>query len=281
MTIQTSRLGVIAIMCAAVCGATPAAAALPCLDVKHWYGHFLVYFNNKYNFGFTGKAEGMLTPMGKTGAPISQGLMLPVTFVVEEVLPSGVTITKKILPDSLTTEDPPTSKPGKVSFRGKVTGGASFEGHIEVDRGVVAVGGRLLDAGGVKTHPLRFGVRVSVPSFYHNKPQIDKRAAQAFVDKLKEDHFSILWTTDKRVRFCGNDALEAGSKKINGPGIATLKIDVAAYQGKVLEFSATKNSRIELWCRLKQALHQGFSINWYPDPATDPTAKARLKFAVK
>ena len=281
MTIQTSRLGMFAIMCAAVYSATPAAGALPCLNVKHWYGHFLVFINNKYNFGLTGTAEGMLTPMGKAGTPISQSLMLPVTFVVEEALPNGDIVIKKILPETLSTQDPPTAKPGKVSFRGKVTGGASFEGHIEVDHGVVAVGGRLLDTGGVKTNPLRFGVRVTFPDSYHNKPQVDKRSAQAFEEKFKADHFSILWTSDKRIRLCGNDKLEAGSKKINGPGIAALKVEVGAYQGKVFEFSATQNSKMELWCRFKQEFHRGFSINWYPDPGADADAKSRLKFVVK
>ncbi len=279
--IEPSRHGVLAVMLGALCGITPASAALPCLKEKPWFGHCLVYIDKKYNFGLTGAAEGMLTPMGKSGRPISQGLMLPVTFVVEEVLPNGVTITKKILPDSLTTKDLPTSKPGKISFRGKVTGGASFEGHLAVERGVVSIGGRLLDAGTLKTNPLRFGIRVSFPSSYRNKPQIDKQAAREFEEKLKDDHFAILWSDDKRVRFCGNDKLEAGSKKINGPGIAGLKVEVGSYQGKVFEFAATKNSRMELWCRLKQPLHQGFSINWYPDPAKDPEGKSRLTLDVK
>jgi hypothetical protein len=38
---------------------------------------------------------------------------------------------------------------------------------------------------------------------------------------------------------------------------------------------------MELWNRLEQPLHEGFAINWYPDPATDPDGKSRLKFTVK
>jgi len=268
-------------MLVTVAGARPAAAALPCLKERPWFAHFLVYQHRKFNFGILGTAEAMLTPMGKSNKPISQTLMLPVAFVVEEVLPNGNTTTRKILPESLTTDDAATSKPGKVTFRGKVTGGASFEGHIEVEHGVVAVGGRLLDIGTLNSHPLRFVIRVTFPNSYHTKPQIDKQAAKLLEEKFNDDHFSILWTDDKRVRFTGNDRLEAGSKKVNGPGIAGLKIEVGAYQGKVLEFDASKNSRMELWCRIRSQLHQGFAIHWYPDPIADPEGKARLKFVVR
>lgn len=281
MNLKTSRMAVLAIMLAAPGASRPALAALPCLKEKPWFAYFLVYQDRKFNFGLTGTAEGLLTPMGKSGKPISQSLMLPVTFMVEEVLPNGQCVSRKILPDSLTTKDTATSKPGRVTFRGKVTGGAGFEGHIEVERGVVAVGGRLLDAGTLNAHPLRFGIRVTFPNSYHNKPQIDKNAAKLLEEKLKDDRYSILWTDDKRVRFTGNDRLEAGSKKVNGPGIAGLKVEVGAYQEKVFVFEATKNSQMQLWCRIRQQFHQGFSINWYPDPATDPEGKARLTFDVR
>jgi hypothetical protein len=281
MTRKPSRVGVLALLLAAALGSAPAPAALPGLNEQPWYGRFFAYQNKKFRFGLDGHAAAILTPMGRAGNPINRDLALPVTFVVEEVLPNGRTITKKILPDTLTTEDAATAKPGKVSFRGTVTGGAKFAGHLEVEHGVVAIGGRLLDPGTLTKNPLRFGVRVAFPSAYRDEPHTDKRAVRAFENLLKDDRLAIVRTDDKHMKINGNDKIGTDSKIINGSGIAALKIEIAAYQGKVIEFSASPHSRMELWNRRDQPLHDGFTINWYPDPATDPAGTARLRFEVK
>jgi hypothetical protein len=281
MNLKRYRVGVCGLMLVGSLAGTPSPAALPGLNEKPWFGHFLAYEDKKFSFGLTSLAEGKLTPMGRSGQPVSKVLALPLAFVVEEILPNGRSITKKILPDTLVTADPATARPGRVSFRGKVTGDASFEGHIEVEHGVVAVGGRLLDPGTLRKNPLRFAIRVSFPSAYRNEAKADKKAMREFERKLKEDRFSILWTDGKRLKLSGDDKVNAGSKKINGPGIAELKVEVGAYQGRVFAFTTTPNSRMELWSRIEQAFYDGFAINWYPDPVTDPAGKSRLKFVVK
>ena len=275
------RVGVRVLVVATVLGMAPCPAALPDLKEPPWLGHFLAFANKKFTFGLSSMAEGKLTPMGRSGKPINFQMVLPVAFVVEEVLPNGRTITKKLLPDTLTTKDAATAKPGHVSFRGMVTGGASFEGRVEVEHGVVAAGGRLLDAGTLTKNPLRFGVRVTFPNAYRNQPKTDKRAARAFENLLKEDRLSLVRTDGKRVRLTGLDKVGPVSSKINSPDIAEIKIDIGAYQGKVFEFTATQHSRLDLSNRLEQAVHEGFVLTWYPDPTTDPEGNARFKFEVK
>lgn len=281
MNAHPCRLDVRLLLLAALLAGTPCPAALPYLNEQPWVGHFLGCSNKKFTFGLTSEAAGKLTPLGRSGKPVSYLLVLPVAFTVEEVLPDGRAITKKILTESLTTKDSPTAKPGHVSFRGSVTGGATFEGHVEVDHGVVALGGRLLDPGTSRKNPLRFGIRVTFPDAYRNQPARDKQAARAFENLLKDDRLGIARIDDKRVRLTGNDKLGPDSTKINGAGIANLKVEIAAYQGKVFEFAATPHSKLELWNRLEQPVHDGFTINWFPDPATDPDAKARLRIEVK
>lgn len=259
----------------------PCPAALPDLKEQPWLGHFLAYANRKFTFGLTSLAEGKLTPLGRSGKPINYLLVLPVAFVVEETLPDGRIITRKLQPDTLTTADPATAKPGRVSFRGSVTGGTTFEGHVEVEQGVIALGGRLLESTTPNKNPLRFGIRVTFPRSYRDEPTKDKRAVRAFENQLKDDRLGIVRTDDKRVRLTGIDSLGAESTKINGPGIAELKVEISAYQGKVFEFAATPHSSMQLWNRLTQPVHDGFTINWFPDPATDPEAKARLKIEVR
>jgi hypothetical protein len=270
-------------------GSSPALADLPSLPDKPWQEYFLVTENRNFIFGLNNWAGGNLIPAGKGGKEISIQYHLPVTFFIEEVLPSGATVTKKIIPESLETKDKATLKPGKATFRGKVTGDASFEAHVEVDRGIVSVGGRLLNPGTLTKNPLRFGVRVTVPDVYRNAKKAGKDgdkdaakdAAKEFEKKVKDDRYSMVWSDGKRVRFDGTDKIEADPKNVNGPGITELKVEIGPYQGKSLEFSASENSKIALWTRLEQPFSSGFSINWYPDPAKDPETKARLKFTVK
>jgi len=267
-------------MLASLLGLAPSPAALPELK-DPWFGQFLTHTNKKFSFGLNSLAEGKLTPMGKSGKPINYQMVLPVAFIVEEILPNGRVVAKKILPDTLASSDAATAKPGKVSFHGNVTGGASFEGHVEVEHGVVSVGGRLLDPGTLTKNPLRFGIRVTFPNAYRSVPQHDKRELKAFEALLKEDRFSMVRSDEKHVKLTGSDKIGPESTGVNGTGIAELKVAVSAYQGKVFEFAATHHSKMELWNRLEQAVHQGVVINWYPDPAQDPDAKARLQFEVK
>ncbi|MCX6876211.1 MAG: hypothetical protein NTW21_20755 [Verrucomicrobia bacterium] len=281
MNFKPSLVGVGVLMLVSAGGIAPAPAALPSLDVNPWFGHFLAYENKKFTFGLDSSAVGKLTPLGKSGKPIGKTHLLPVTLVIEEVLPNGRTVTRKIQPDTLETKDPATAVPGKVSFRGKITGGASFEVHLEVERGVVSIGGRLLDRGTLTKNPLRFSVRATVPSAYDKVPMSGTKAAKAFGKVLKDDRLAILRTDGKRMNLTGADKLAPEPKQINGPGLAELKVEVSAYQGKVIEFSATPNSRMELSSRLEQPVHDGFAITWYPDPVKDPEGKSRLKFAVK
>ncbi len=281
MNLKPSRVGVWVFMMACGFGLAPCPAALPELNVTPWFGHFLAFSNKKFTFGLTSLAEGKLTPLGRAGKPLNYQLLLPLAFFVEEVQPNGRVVTKKILPASLTTGDPATAKPGKVSFRGKVTGGASFEGHVEVDHGVVTVGGRILERGTLTKNPLRFGIQVSFPNAYRSVPQRDKREVKAFEALLKNDRVSLVWSDGKRVNLTGLGKIAPDSAAINGPGITELKVVLSAYQGKVFEFGATPNSRIDLWNRLEQAVHAGFVVKWYPDPARDPEGKARLRMEVQ
>lgn len=275
------RLGFIAALFATACGIVPAAADLPGLKEKQWLGRFLVSENRGFTFNLSTLAQGNIIPAGKSDKEISTQLYLPVVFLIEEVLPSGAVVTKKILPESFETKDPATLKPGKVTFRGKVTGDASFEAHIEVDHGIISIGGRLLEPGTLTKNPLRFGVRVTVPDVYRKAKKTEKDDAKVFAKKIKDDRYTLLWTDGKRVKFGEADSIDADLKNVNGPGIAELKVEMAAYPNKTLAFNASENSKIALSVPAAQPFYEGFAINWYPDPAKDPDAKALLKFTVK
>ena len=56
---------------------------------------------------------------------------------------------------------------------------------------------------------------------------------------------------------------------------------MAGYQGRRLEWTSPGDAKIELWNRTAGPLHNGFSINWVPDPAKDTQHAARIAFSVR
>lgn len=256
---------------------TSARADLPELNEKPWLAHFAGFESRRFNFGYTSKGKGLLIPIGKSGSPVGHTLHLPIQIVVEETLPSGTVTAKQIKPETLETKDAASDKFEKLSFTGKVTGDASFEAHLEVNRGVVSIGGRMLDPGTLTKNPVRFCIRVGVPSLY----RYDSKDTKAFRDKVSRDELRLVWTDGKRLRVPGDEEVDARSPEVNGSGIADLELNAAAYQGKKISLAATAGSSMALWHRHAQPLYEGFSINWYPDPEKDPEGKSRLSFEVK
>lgn len=235
----------------------------------------------KFNFMLDPWAKGKLVPFGKTGKEIGESLIIPVTFVVEEVLPTGKTTVHEISHDSLETKEQPFVKQGKATVRGKVSGNATFEGFFELDKGTARYGGRILDPGTLTKNPLRFGVRLTFPTMYKNVKKDEKNDAKAFAKRLKEDRFTFVWTDGKRAKLEGGDKVSPDAKAANGPGIAEFKAVLGAYAGKSFEFTAPPDSKMLVWARQEQQFHEGFTVTWYPDPAKDPDAKARFVIDVK
>ncbi len=258
----------------------PAFADLPNLPDKPWQDYFAALDGRKFSYTMDPWGQGKISVIADSGKAVSHSLEIPVTFLIEEVNPSGNIYSKQIDHDSLETKDKPVFKQGKATFRGKVTGGATFEAHIEIDRGVILLGGRLIDPGTIK-NPVRFGVRTTFPSAYRNAKKTEKDDAKQFAKKLKDDRITIVWTDGKRTKFDSTQKLDPESKAANGPGIADLKVELAAYQGRTFGFKATPQTKILLWARQEQEAHEGFSATWYPDPAKDPEGKTRLAIEIK
>ena len=166
-------------------------------------------------------------------------------------------------------------------IRGKVTGDASFEITLEQNRGLITLGGRLLDSGNLKKNPLRFSLRVSFPAAYPNENQDDKNAARAFQKKIEDDHLDLTWTDGKRQKLSFAKKPDASAKEPGGPAIAALEVASSAYQGNHFLLTTSPNATLTLSNTSAAPLHKGFAILWRPDPAKDPEGNARLSFVVK
>ena len=265
-----------------VAGIEPVSAELPGLTEPEWLGHFVGFQNKKFQFGITSQGKATLKVIGKKGEPLNQKLTIPVEFLVEEIRPDGKPSVKNFQPETLESAQPAANKPQQIVIHGKVTGDARVEIHVNEDRGMISLGGRLLDPGTLTKNPLRFSIRLKFPDAYPSaKAAGDKKEEKELKDKMKNDRVQLSWTDGKRVKQATDKAVDAGSDGINGPGIAAMQVQFSTFDEKKFEFSASENSSIRLSGPQAQPLHDGFTITWMADPVKDPEGKARLNFEVK
>ncbi len=197
-------------------------------------------------------------------------------------MPDGTTKVKQIKPETLESAQPATTKPEKMVIRGKVTGDAGFEVFVNEDRGVISLGGRLLDRGTLTKNPVRFSLRLKFPDAYPSgKAAGDKDKEKALKDKMRNDRLQLTWSDGKRVKPPTDKDVDAGSKEINGPGIVAIQVEFSTYDEKRLEFTASENSLLTLLGGPAAPLHEGFTVTWMMDPVKDPEGNARLSFEVK
>lgn len=282
MSRRNHTLGLWAVGCLGLTGISPVSAELPGLEEKDWLGYFVGFQNKKFQFAITSQGKAAIKVIGKKGEPLAKKLTIPVEFLVEEIRPDGKASVKNLMPETLESAQPATLKPQQIVIRGKVTGEASFEVFVNEDRGVISMGGRLLDPGTLTKNPLRFSIRLKFPDAYPSAKEAgDKKEEKELKKKLKNDRLQLSWTDGTRVRQPTDKAVDAGSKEINGPGIAAMQVEFSSYDEKKFEFTASPSSTMTLAGGPAAPLHQGFTLTWLADAAKDPEGKARLSFEVK
>ena len=258
-----------------------ASAELPGLNEKEWLGYFVGYENKKFHFGISGKGRGVIKPVVQKGELISKQLWVAVDFRVEETKPDGTTAVRAILPETLESAQPATNEPKKIVFKGKVKGGGSFEVFVDEEKGVIFLGGRLVDPGTAK-NPLKFSIQADFPDAYPRvKKAGDKKAEDAFEERIKNDRLQLTWTDGKRVKPQTDKALDAASKEVTGPGISALQVEFSSFQERKIGLVAAANSTMALVNPQSAPLHEGFTAVWTADAVKDPEAKARLAIEVK
>jgi hypothetical protein len=270
------------------------SAELPSLQNPPWLGYFAVHASKHYEFKVAA-ADGEITliPVGE-GAPILGNLLINIDLGIEETLPDGTTVLKPVRADTIESDDPASDQLGKSIIRAKTVDDASLEITIEQSRGIVFIGSRVLDPGKIKNPVLGF-VTVVFPNV--NPPakaasdhgELDerdakraaKKDAEAAEDKLKGDSVDLKSTDGKRQKITFDKVLDAGSKEINGPGVAAAEIRISAYGKRKFFVTAAPNSAMELSNAKPASLSEGFSIQWSPDPEKNKDGKARLALEVK
>jgi hypothetical protein len=182
----------------------PLEAALPALHNPPWFGFYAVYADKNYEFKIT-SAEGSVTlvPLGE-GAPVLGNLLIHVHIGIMETHPDGKTVFHPVRADTLDSTDAATDKLGKSVMRGKTAGDAVIEITLEQSRGVVFMGGRVLEPGTL-AHSLGASITVVFPNV--NPPEgaeihgeelnereakrAAKKLAREAEDRLKDDSLSL------------------------------------------------------------------------------------------
>jgi hypothetical protein len=261
-------------------GASPALAQLPALQEKLWLGHFLGSENRNCHFGVTSEGAAAFKVIGKNGKTIGSHSDIEVYFLVKEILPDGKTSERRLLPESLTSDQPATTKIKDVVIRGKVRGDASVEIFVTEERGQISLGGRIVDPGPLTKNPLQFAIEMKFEDFYRNtKTPEDKKSIKEFEEKTKNDRLQLVLIDKKRIKQAPSEPVDATA--LSGPGVAAMALEMGTYQGKSCELVASENSSIMLFNQETKPLHSGFRTSWSPDAAKDPTGKARLNVAIK
>ncbi len=263
------------------------------LDKQPWLGYYAVFTSKRFNITVLPQGNIKITPMNDKDEPVGKDLAINIDFGIEEIPPDGKAVMKQIKFETLESRDAATEKLEKISIRGKVTGDAEFELNLEQVRGVIFIGGRVLNPGTLTKNPIRFAVRTRIPNAYpyqDNKaddPTDRKKEKQAeksekeFLKKIKDDSLEVKWTDGKRVKQDFEKVVDVASKDLNGPGITSAVVEISSYMGKRMIFTAAQNSSMTLRNPQPEPLHKGFTIFWQADTAKDTEGKARLAIEVR
>lgn len=285
---QRSIAGIFVFLTLAASALQSAHAQLPSLDNEPWRGYFAVHAGKRFQFGIVSQGDMHLKAVDRDGAVMSLS-PIPLAVHVREILPNGTAVNRPLNPESLETSDSPTDKLEKTVFRAKAEGGASFEVTVEQSRGMIFLGGRILDPGTLK-NPLcvAFSAAFANPYPYDLKPVDEtederekKKLLKAFEKKIHGDSISLKWTDGKRLKQALSETVDVSSKEITGPGIAEFEMDVAALPERKFVFTAAPNSSMTLSGGAAAPIYQGFSFLWAPDPAKNADGKARLAINVR
>jgi len=249
--------------------------SLPVLQVKPWEGYFVAHETRSYQFGLGCDGIGVIIPKKRRGESFGINRSLPVLITLEEVLPNGKVVVKRLDPDSLETKDKPTTKPKVVKYTGKVTGGAAFEAQIEFDGSKMLFGGKVTDPGKVK-NPLRFCVRVGVRDLYRGADPKDRE----FRRKVKDDEVRFKTIDGKRGKIEMGEVVDL-AKEFGGKGLESMRFETNSYQGRRFEFACVDGGSIEIEHPAGKPLTGGMTIIWRADPKKDPEGRARFEVSVR
>lgn len=260
---------------ALLCIGNSLADALPQLNEKPWVGWYTGYEERKFRFGVNQNGEAVLIPIDKRKRePMSPKYWIEIQPAIEEVREAGRVVSKRPTADGWEALTEASATADKIAFRGTVSGGATFEVNLEVSRGEIRAGGRILEKGELTKYPLRLALRVRVPNAYPYVTEEEKLQERARRDKVRIER-----ADGEKLTLGTVDPVQAETE-LNGTGVRNARIELDGFDGYRIDLDAGTGGLFEFWNGEKRPLYKGFTFGWKPDPEKDPEGRARfsLKF---
>lgn len=262
--------------------ALPLCADLPFIPSGDWQGYFAVHEAQRYDFSFRNDGEMTLIPKKRDKEWVAVANRIRIEYGIEELQPDGAAVLKQTRRGSLVSEQEATDEIDKLVIRGTVTGEAVYELVIEQSRDVVSVGGRVVDAGGLTTHPLRFVVRVSVPNVYRRLEVHDRDEQRDFERLSRRDYMEVVRLDHSKLSLSTDDTDAMDCHELTGSGVESVEMRMSYYEGRRFFFHAGRGSGMAIAeDRSPGAWYEGMTLVWTRDTAQDPDGAARLNLWVK
>jgi len=276
------------------------SAQLPMLNKPPFTGYFAGIEIKTLRFGLDSSGGAMLSPQNNREKIARKEDSIGISFVLETTQADGTIQRKSFIPTTLETTQPATEKLSKVSFRGKFDQEAMGEVLVEYSRGVITLGGRLIDAGKLKDQSPRFAIHFKMPKFdpekikppgsyskgkenEQNKDSGEKRKSRS--EERKEKEMAGVVTLEKPggkpIELDFHEQHDLTTKELNGEGNSVIQVQMGLYLSKGIQFTAGPNSTLSLWNKEPTRLADGYTIRWVPDAHKDPKGLANLQIRVR
>lgn len=276
-----SITGLVTSLLLAASGFDAATAELPSLGVQPWFGYYAVFSNKKIQFTFNTLGEIKILPILEKGPPLGDNFRIPINILLEQVQSNGTATPMTIAQDSWNAKQPATDKLEKAVITGKTKDGVSFELELEQTRGIILIGGHVVDSGTIPKNSIRMSAQFKVPFFYRQEKPLEGKEEKAFQKKIANDHLELKTVDGKHRKQPFASEADASSKSFNEPAITDVRFEVpSVYAARKLDFTASPNTSF-VFSNEKTQLWKGFTMTWVQDPLKDPEGKARLAIEAK
>lgn len=290
------RIGLVPIIMALAWLASGSAslhAKLPSLKNAPWLGFFTGHTGTRGMFGIAQDGSLYYNHIND-GRSVNSGYFHRIHPAVTETRPDGTVRIHRFLPETLKTEMEATDKPGTITYRGQVKGGASIEVVVEFTRRDVSIGGRIVDPG-PGNYPLQFCFYTQAPAFYltygereilkggsaEAKAKLEKQIARQKSNAAKES-LDLRRLDGKRVKLPLLDKVDLSSPTLNGDGFTAIDVDLGCLKGRKIGITATEGSRMKLSHKEPRPIFKyHYNITWMEDPASSPAGRARMVFTTR
>ncbi len=274
-------------------GSGEARADLPSLNEAPWFGFFAGHDGNRGKFGIA--RDGVLYYNHSEDLEnVNSGYFHRIRPAVEEARPDGAIVIRRLVTETLESDDEPAIDSDRITFRGQVQGGARVEVVVEFGRREVSVGGRIIEPA-PGDPPQRFVLETRAPPFYrsYNERQILREGSPEERARLERRNARQEATASREnlvLRRLGGsrervpllDEIDLSCPEFNEGGFSGIEIDIDALRGRRVRIGTTEDSRMTFSNEeSKPVFKNSYTFTWHEDPARRNAGTGRLVFETR